>query len=111
LRRGSPLTAREGFRRLLADFPGHPLAPHALFFVGESWEETEPDSAAAAYETVVREFSDSQRAPTALYRLGLLAERRGDTNAAQVYYSRVIAGYPRSEEAQLARTKLQNPAK
>jgi TolA-binding protein len=111
LRRGSPLTAREGFRRLLADFPQHPLAPHALFFIGESWEESEPDSAASAYEAVVEYFGDSQRAPMALYRLGLLAERRGDNAAAQVYYSRVIAGYPRSEEAELARLKLQNPGR
>jgi tol-pal system protein YbgF len=109
LRRGSPGTARAGFRRFLEDFPQHPLAADARFFLGESWEETDPDSAAAEYEQVVRRHSDSRRAPTALYRLGLLAERRGDQRAAEVYYSRVIAGYPRTEEAQLARTKLGNP--
>ncbi|MDH3455868.1 MAG: tetratricopeptide repeat protein [Gemmatimonadota bacterium] len=109
LRRGSPETARAGFRKFLGDFPEHPLAADARFFLGESWGEGYPDSAAAAYEQVVRRDPDSRRAPTALYRLGLLAERRGDQRAAEVYYSRVIAGYPRSEEAQLARTKLGNP--
>jgi tol-pal system protein YbgF len=109
LRRGSPNTARAGFGRLLADFPSHPRAADAQFFIGETWEESEPDSAAAAYELVIRNHPDSRHAPTALYRLGLMAERRGDRRAAQVYYSRVIAGYPRSEEAQLARTKLGNP--
>jgi tol-pal system protein YbgF len=109
LRRGSPATAREGFRMLLADYPSHPLAADAQFFMGETWEESEPDSAAAAYEAVIRNHPDSRHAPTALYRLGLLAERRGDQRAAEVYYTRVIAGYPRSEEAQLARTKLGNP--
>jgi tol-pal system protein YbgF len=109
LRRGSPNTARLGFLTLLADFPDHPRASDAQFFIGETWEESEPDSAAAAYELVIRNHPDSRHAPTALYRLGLMAERRGDRRAAQVYYSRVIAGYPRSEEAQLARTKLGNP--
>ena len=84
-------------------------AADARFFLGESWGEGNPDSAAAAYEHVVRRHPDSRRAPTALYRLGLFAERRGDQRAAEVYYGRVIAGYPRSEEAQLARTKLGNP--
>jgi tol-pal system protein YbgF len=109
LRRGSPLTARAGFTKLLTDYPNHLLAADAQFFVGETWEEVDPDSAAAAYEFVIRNHPDSRHAPTALYRLGLLAERRGDRRAAEVYYTRVIAGYPRSEEAQLARTKLGNP--
>ncbi len=109
LRRGSPNTARAGFGKLLEDFPGHPRAADAQFFIGETWEESEPDSAAAAYELVIRNHPNSRHAPTALYRLGLMAERRGDRRAAQVYYSRVIAGYPRSEEAQLARTKLGTP--
>jgi tol-pal system protein YbgF len=109
LRRGSPGTARAGFGKLLDDHPRHPLAGDAWFFLGESWADANPDSAAAAYEEVVRSYPNSRRAPTALYRLGLVAERRGDRRAAEVYYSRVIAGYPRSEEAQLARTKLGNP--
>ena len=109
LRRGSPGTARAGFQGFLEAYSQHPLAADAQFFLGESWEESEPDSAAAAYELVARSHPDSRRAPTAVYRLGLLAERRGDQRAAEVYYSRVIAGWPRSEEAQLARTKLGNP--
>ncbi len=109
LRRGSPQTARAGFRKLIADYPEHPLAADAGFFVGESWEAAQPDSAAAAYESLLRSHPDSRHAPTALYRLGLMAERNGDRSAAEVYYQRVIAGYPRSEEAQLARTKLGSP--
>lgn len=109
LRRGATQTARSGFRRILSDYPQHVRAADALFFIGESWEETSVDSAAAAYEKIVQDFRDSRHAPTALYRLGLIAERRGNQRAAELYYQRVIAGYPRSDEAQLARTKLNNP--
>jgi TolA-binding protein len=42
-----------------------------------------------------------------LYKLGLLAEQRGDRVGARAFYARVIAGYPRSDEANLARDKLQ----
>lgn len=109
LRRGATQTARMGFRKILSDFPNDSLAGDALFFVGESFEEVNPDSASAAYEQVAQRYPDSRHAPTALYRLGLIAEKRGNQRAAELYYQRVIAGYPRSEEAQLARTKLNNP--
>lgn len=108
LRRGATQTARTGFRMIVTNFPTDSIAGDALFFVGESWEENNLDSAVAAYEQVAQKYPDSRHAPTALYRLGLIAEKRGNQRAAELYYQRVIAGYPRSEEAQLARTKL-NP--
>lgn len=107
LNTGSPQTARQALYRLLEQYPRHDRAADAWFQVGESWAGTNGDSAAAAYERVVKDFPDSPRAPSALYKLGVLAEQRGDLNAARVYYNRVVAGYPRSEEAQLARAKLQ----
>ncbi|MGH7701082.1 MAG: tol-pal system protein YbgF [Gemmatimonadales bacterium] len=106
-RRGSLATARLGFREFLRLFPTHELAPDALYYVGETFAPETPDSAAAVYEQVVRRHPNSPRAPSALYKLGLLAEQRGDTAAARTYYARVVAGYPRSAEAHLARDKLQ----
>lgn len=106
-RRGSYATARLGFREFLRVFPAHERAPDALFYVGESFTQERPDSAAAVYESVVKLYPNSPRAPSALYKLGLLAEQRGDKAAARTYYARVVAGYPRSDEAGLARDKLQ----
>ncbi len=108
LNRGSPVTARTAFQQLLQQYPDHELAQDAQFHLAESWEASNPDSALAAYELVVQKYPNSPRAPTALYRLGLLAEQRGDTDAARVYYTRVISGYPQSDAAVLARAKL-NP--
>jgi tol-pal system protein YbgF len=106
-RRGSLATARLGFQEFLRAYPQHERAPDALFYVGETFAREAPDSAAAVYESVVRQYPRSSRAPSALYKLGLLAEQRGDRAAARGYYSRVIAGHPRSDEAALARDKLQ----
>ena len=109
LRGGSPQTARQALQKLLTDYPQHDRVPDALFQLAESWAGTSPDSAAGAYERIAKEHANSTRAPAALYKLGLLAEQRGDPRAARVYYQRVVAGYPRSEEAALARTKLSGP--
>lgn len=106
-RRGSVTTARLGFREFLRVFPAHERAPDALFYIGESFEQSAPDSAAAVYDQLVRAYPNSPRAPSALYKLGLVAEQRGDRTAARTYYSRVIAGYPRSPEADLARQNQQ----
>jgi len=106
-RRGSLATARLGFREFLRVFPTHERAPDALFYVGETFAGESADSAAAVYQQVVKTYPNSSRAPAGLYKLGLLAEQRGDKAAARTYYARVIAGYPRSDEANLARDKLQ----
>jgi len=108
LNRGSPQTARTAFQQLLRQYPDHERAQDAQFHLAESWEGSNPDSAVAAYELVVQNYPNSPRAPTALYRLGLLAEQNGDLETAQVYYTRVVSGYPQSDAAVLARSKL-NP--
>jgi tol-pal system protein YbgF len=106
LRRGSPATARLGFRELLRLYPTHVRVPDATYFVGETFAAESPDSAAAYYGRVVESFPQSPRASSALYKLGLLAERRKDLEGARGYYQRVMRDYPRSDEAALARDRL-----
>jgi len=106
LRRGSPGTARMGFREMLRAYPNSSQASDATYFIGETFAAEAPDSAAVYYAKVVEGFPQSPRAATSLYKLGLLAERRKDLDAARSYYQRVIHDYPRSDEAALARDRL-----
>lgn len=106
LRRGSPTTARAGFRQFLEQYPTAAEAPDALYFIGESFGTEAPDSAAAYYTQVADRFPASARAASALYRLGVMAESSKDTTAARGYYQRLIAKYPTSNEAALARDRL-----
>jgi tol-pal system protein YbgF len=106
-RRGSLGTARLGFREFLRVYAADSRAADALFYIGETFAPENPDSAGAAYQLVVKAYPTSLRAAAALYKLGLLAESRGNKPAARTYYQRVVAGYPRSDEANLARDKLQ----
>ena len=106
-RRGSFTTARLGFREFLRLYPNDDRASDALYYVGESFAPENPDSASAVYQDVVKRFPNSPRAPSALYKLGLLAQQRGDKAGARTFFARVLAGYPRSDEANLARDRLQ----
>lgn len=107
-RRGSPRSARMAFQKLIDDFPRHDRAADAQYFIGETFGAEQPDSAEAAYEQVVESYPNSPRAPAALYKIALLYEQRGEIQAARLHYRRIVVGYPRSEEAELARRKLGN---
>ena len=106
LRRGSTSTARIGLREMLKTYPTSAHAGDALYFIGQSYSTENPDSAAAYYGQVVDNYATSVRAPSALYNLGLLAERRKDTAKAKDAYQRVVQKYPQSDEAALARDRL-----
>jgi tol-pal system protein YbgF len=106
LRRGSLSTARLGLREMLRQYPTSERAPDALYFIGQSFAAENPDSAAAYYQQVVDRHPASPRAASALYNLGLLAERRKDTAGARSAYQRVVEKYPQSDEAALARDRL-----
>ena len=83
-----------------------PRVPDATYFLGETFAAEAPDSAVVYYGKVVESFPQSPRAASALYKLGLLAERRKDLEGARGYYQRVVRDYPRSDEAALARDRL-----
>lgn len=107
-RRGSFQTARSGLEEFLSQFPDHDLAPDARFYVAESYAEAdEPQQALEAYSRVVELFPNSRRAASALYKSGLLELEQGNFEDARVFFSRVVNGYPDSDEAGLARDQLQ----
>jgi TolA-binding protein len=106
LRRGSLSTARLGLREMIRLHPTSERIPDALYFIGQSFASENPDSAAAYYGQVVERHAGSPRAASALYNLGLLAERRKDSAGARAAYQRVTEKYPQSDEAALARDRL-----
>jgi tol-pal system protein YbgF len=106
LRKGSASTARAGLQDMVRVHPESELVPDALYFIGQSYAATAPDSASAYYRKVVDDYPKSARAAAALYNLGLLAERRKDTAAAKEAYTQLTKAYPKSDEAALARDRL-----
>lgn len=102
LERGSPITARDGFQRLISEHPGHQRVPDALRWIGESFLPANPDSAVVYFTRVVDEFPESPQAGFALYRIGLEVEGRGDSVQAYALFERVAEAYASSDAAALA---------
>lgn len=105
-RRGSMTTARAGFQEFLRVAPRDRRAADAQFYVGETYGSRDPDAAIEAYERVVEQYSSSSRAPAALLRIGRLEAGRGNRTEARARFNQIIRAYPRSPEAEEARTEL-----
>lgn len=103
---GAMTSARFGFRRVLELYPTSPLAADATYGIADTFDPAQPDSARVYYSEVVTKYPRHARAPTALFKLGKLAERKPDRVAARTYYQQVIDRYPQSDEAKLARDAL-----
>jgi tol-pal system protein YbgF len=100
-------TAREGFQQFVTQFPSHEWAPDAQHFVGETYrEEKDAEGALREYARVLELYPNSRRAPTALYKSGLVEADRGNTERACDFFRRTEAGYPNSDEARLAREQM-----
>ncbi|HEU5050442.1 MAG TPA: tetratricopeptide repeat protein [Gemmatimonadales bacterium] len=106
LRLGSAGTARTGFRELLRAHPTSERVPDALYYIGQSFETENADSALAYYDQVTRNHPESPRAASAYYHIGLIRERATRNAEAREAYQRVVDNYPNSDEAALARDRL-----
>ena len=104
--RGSLATARSGFQEFLRIAPNDRRAAEAQFYIGETYAR-DPDAAIAAYQRVVDRYPTSPRAPGALLRIAKLEIARGDRTQARAHLNQILRSYPRSDEADEARTQLQ----
>jgi tol-pal system protein YbgF len=107
LTRGGNSAARAAFTDFLQRFPDSELAADAQFYIAESYAAEASNGAAdSAYAVVVSKYGESPRAPTALYKRGVIAQTAGRTTAAKRLYNDLIKRYPDSDEAELARERL-----
>lgn len=108
-RRGSIVVARRAFQDFLVQYPTHPNVPDAMYWVAESFQDQAPDSAIARYQEVRTKFPQNRRASTALYKIGYVYETvLKDAAKARAAYQRLISEYPRSDEADLAKSRLES---
>jgi len=106
LRLGSAATARMGFREMLKAYPASANAPDALYYIGQSFETENADSAQYYYQQVTSNYPKSPRSGSAYYHIGLIKERANDRAGARAAYQQVIGSFPTSDEAALARDRL-----
>lgn len=101
-----PLALR-GYREFLTRYPNVELADNAQYGLAECFfAEAAFDSAAVAYEAVGQRWPRGDRTAAALYKLGLCQEKLARTADARKTFQDLVARFPTSGEAGLARERL-----
>ena len=99
--------AMRGFRDFVQRYPESDLADNAQYGVGECFfAQGMFDSAAAEYQRVGAAHPAGDRVPAALYKLAVSQEKLKQTAEAKKTLSDLVARFPLSGEAQLARERL-----
>jgi tol-pal system protein YbgF len=99
--------ALTGFREFVRRFPDGELADNAQYGIGECFfAQAQFDSAAAEYARVGETFPAGDRVPAAMYKLALSQEKLKKSAEAKKTLSDLVARFPLSGEAQLARERL-----
>ncbi|PQA51902.1 YbgF trimerization domain-containing protein [Amnimonas aquatica] len=110
---GAPaaITAMQSF---VKQYPNSIFAPNAHYWLGEFQLALEPanyQAAETSFNRVIRDYEGNPKVPSSYYKLGTIADLRGQRNEARRWMQDVLAKFPSSPEARLAQAYLdQNPA-
>ncbi len=100
-------SARAGFLDYLEYCKNTDLADNAQYWIAESYYSGKKYSQAVKeFTTLIEKYPDSEKRPTALYKLGRCSEELGKLSAAVKYYTAIVNGFPETNEAGLAKGKL-----
>jgi tol-pal system protein YbgF len=106
--RGNYELAISQFMQYLQYFPDSQLAQNAQYWIGEChYTQEKYTQALGAYEELVRRYPKGRQLPAALLRIGFTHLALNDTESGRTYLDRVILEYPKSEEATLARLRIE----
>lgn len=107
VRKGNYELAIAQFRDVLEYFGRTEYAPNARYWIGECWYSLEQyDSAIVEFDILAAGYPNSDRLPTALYKMGRCYEEKGMPRRAREYYERVVNEFSSSLEAKPAQGRL-----
>ena len=100
--------ARTEFQSFLALYPDSEYSDNAQFWIGECYFfEKNYEKAILEYEKVTKNFPGGNKVPYALLKQGLSFLKLNDKTSAKLLLQQVIKAYPNTNQARMARTKLQ----
>lgn len=107
IRSGRAAPGRSTLEQFLKTYPKHPLAPNALYWIGEGWygEKNYPQ-AILAFKDVVAKYPKHAKAQAALLKIGMSYRNVGDKDNAVFYLRTLVDDHPGSEPARLAEQQL-----
>jgi tol-pal system protein YbgF len=105
--RGAYQEARDGFQKLLLEYPDAKHADSAQFWVGETfYRQKEYEQAILEYQTVIEKYPAGNKVRAALLKQGFAFVGIGDRANARLILQELIEKYPNSSEAKIARQKI-----
>jgi tol-pal system protein YbgF len=91
----------------VARHPTDKLADNAFYWLGESrLVQNNAVGAAQAFRDGLRSFPKGEKAPANLLKLGIALEQLKQVNFAKTAWAKLLKDFPKSPEAELARTRL-----
>ena len=104
--RGNYDLAVKGFRDYLQRAPGGSQTANARYWLGESYySQRDYTRAVEEFAAVATQHADSPKAPSALFKQGQAYQNLGDARRAGSALCELLARYPKTREAQLARER------
>ncbi|MYA77272.1 MAG: tol-pal system protein YbgF [Gemmatimonadetes bacterium] len=105
--RGSYDVAVRQFTQYIEYFPDSDLADDAQFYIGDSYyTQSLYTQALDAYEMLLDTYPGGSKVPATLLKIAFIKVARKEPAEARSFLERVIGEFPDSEEAQLARMRL-----
>jgi len=100
--------ARKKFEAFLKQYPNTELSGNAQFWIGEAYyQKKDFEKAILEYEKAIAKYPESSKIPAALLKQGLAFLELGDKTNARNLFKRLIDRFPHSEQAQMAKKKLE----
>ncbi|MCB9476392.1 MAG: tol-pal system protein YbgF [Deltaproteobacteria bacterium] len=100
--------AMKGFKEQLSAYPDGKRAPDAYFYMGEAnFRMKQYADAILSFDEMINKFPKHERVPAAILNQAISFEQMGQKFDAKLFYEKVINQYPRSNEAKIARKKLE----
>jgi soluble lytic murein transglycosylase len=106
---GQPESAEPLYRTCYEAFPSDPQSAQCHWKI--VWAEylRDPSRSSGLFQEHLKRYPESERASTALYFSGRVAEAKSDAGTARAYYEEINNWYPNYYYAMLARERLRMP--
>ncbi len=106
-KRGSIKTAKDKFNKFITSFPKSSYSVNAQFWIGECFYKNKDYAEAIInYDEIIASHPQHPKAPSALLKQGFAFIQLGDATDGKLILKKVIASYPTSDQAEIARRKL-----
>jgi tol-pal system protein YbgF len=108
LHKGDSEGSRRKFEAFLKQYPNTELSDNAQFWIGETYYlKKDYERAILEYEKAIVKYPEGDKIPAALFKQALSFLELGDKTNARNLLKRVIEKYPRSDQAEMAKKKLE----